>query len=140
MPLGFVLDASVAISWCLEDEGDSYSVSVLEALSRVGAAAPAIWPLEMANSLLMAERRKRLTAEGLPEVLRMLNTLPVLCDSASTNDILFRVHALARAQGLSVYDASYLDLAMRRGLPIASRDATLLKAAKKCGVAMFKPT
>jgi len=135
----FVLDASVAVSWCITDEDERYAESVLEDLHGSTAIVPAIWPLEVGNGLVIAERRDRLIEDGLSQSLHFLSRLPVVCEQYEPSHHFTQTVPLARAHSLSVYDASYLELAMRKGLPLATMDAALAKAAKKCGVAKYRP-
>lgn len=135
----FVLDNSVVMSWCFIDEENDYADSVLAALETMTAAVPAIWPLEVANVLLVAERRKRLAKSDSIRFLELLRELPVEVIQEAPQRMTSEIMALAREQQLSSYDASYLDLATRKGLPLATSDARLRKAAENCGVALFVP-
>lgn len=133
----FVIDNSVLLSWYLEDEGSGYADAILEQLDECEMLAPAIWALEFSNALLMAERRKRLTTAETTHILSIVETLPWSIEQESPERSWNEILQLARAQSLTTYDASYLDLAMRSGLPIATQDKALVKAARKCGVAVF---
>lgn len=135
----FVVDNSVVMAWCFEDERSRYTDAVLEALAAAEAKAPAIWPLEAGNVLLSAERRGRLTPADVSRLLQIIRRLPITVEQEPPQRMLTEIIALAQAQQLSTYDASYLDLAMRSGLPIATMDKALVKAAKKCGVPVFDP-
>ncbi|MDY6909372.1 MAG: type II toxin-antitoxin system VapC family toxin [Thermodesulfobacteriota bacterium] len=139
MPTRFVVDNSVVMAWYFEDEGDGYAEAVLESLDSAEAFVPAIWPLEVGNVLLVAERRKRLTQAGVVRFLALLGGLPVTVEQETPERILKEIVSLGREQGLSTYDASYLDLAMRFDLPIATLDASLVKAAEQCAVPVFDP-
>jgi len=139
MPARFVVDNSVVMSWCFEDEGNRYAEAVLESLESAEAFVPAIWPLEVGNVLLVAERKKRLTQAAVVRFLALLGGLPVTVEQETPERMLKDIVSLAREHGLSTYDASYLDLAMRFDLPIATLDASLVKAAKKCKVPAFDP-
>ena len=124
----------MTLSWCFEDESDVLAEQVLESLTESEALAPAIWFSEVANGLLAAERRKRIAAARVDECLSVIKSLPVvIAVSADSFDLL----RLARQTGLSVYDASYLQLAVRHGVPLATRDRALRLAAERVGVAMF---
>lgn len=131
----FVLDCSVAMAWCFEDEADSYADSVLGALETGNAVAPSIWPLEVANVLAVAERKDRLSEAETARFLELLHLLPIEIDPHTHARATGPILALARRRGLSSYDAAYLDLAMREGLPLASRDKALVAAAEASGVA-----
>jgi len=130
----FVLDASVTVAWALEDEEDTYSEKILDILRQGEAWVPSIWPLEVANALLVAERRKRLARADVENFLSLLQELPIQVERDTILRIWGEVLSLAREEGLSVYDAAYLNLAMRLGLPLATLDQTLKKAARNCGV------
>lgn len=133
---GFVLDCSVAMTWCFGDETNPYSEAVLQDLADTGAVVPSIWLLEMANVLLVAERRKRISKAQSRRFVELLQALPIAVDDVSAARAWDGLLSLAREQQLSAYDAAYLELAMREGLPIATLDAALRKAAKRCGVAV----
>lgn len=133
----FVLDCSVTMAWCFEDEADRYSDRVLAALSRATAVVPALWSLEVANVLLVSERRGRLTLEDGQRFLTHLAGLPIIVDPSvpESGDLL----ALGRAHRVSAYDAAYLQLAIRTRLPLATRDRPLRAAARTARVASFVP-
>ncbi len=139
MPGVFVVDNSVVMAWCFEDEGDGQALAVLESLADREAVVPAIWPLEVGNVLLVAERRGRLSHASAVRFLALLGNLPIRVDQEPPARMLTEILSLAREHGLSTYDASYLDLAMREGLPIATRDANLSRAARTCSVPAFTP-
>lgn len=132
MPL--VLDASVTLSWCFRDEQGDYAAQVLRLLADDVAVVPGLWLLEVTNGLLVAERRGRLSAADVAQVHGILSELPVTLDALTLDGALGSVLELARAQGLSAYDAAYLELAMREGLPLASQDDKLRKVAVRLGV------
>ena len=136
----FVLDASVALAWGLEDESSPYTDAVLDALENGEAVVPAIWPLEVANALRVAERRGRITEATIAGFLEYLRALPIVVEQVSPDQVFNRILPLAREQGLSVYDAAYLDLAMRLGLPLATQDGALRAAASRVGVEIFGPS
>jgi predicted nucleic acid-binding protein len=140
MPARFVVDNSVVMSWCFEDEGNSHAEAVLESLESGEAFVPAIWPLEVGNVLLVAERKKRLSQASAVRFLTLLGGLPITVEQETPERMLREIVSLAREHGLSTYDASYLDLAMRLGLPLCTQGASLVKAAKKCKVPAYEPT
>ena len=140
MPTRFVVDNSVVMSWCFEDEGNSYAEAVLESLEAGEAFVPAIWPLEVGNVLLVAERKKCLSQASAIRFLALLACLPITVEQETPERMLKEIISLAREYGLSTYDASYLDLAMRLDLPIATQDALLVKAAQKCKVPAYEAT
>ena len=133
----FVIDNSVVMSWCYEGEASAYAQSVLEALVEGAALVPAIWPLEVGNALLVGEWRHRITQAEVIRFLNILSSLSISVEQESPDRMLKEIIALAKDHQLSTYDASYLDLAMRTGLPLATQDEALLKAAKKCRAPLF---
>jgi predicted nucleic acid-binding protein len=122
------------MAWCFEDEADAYADSVLDLLADSEAVVPCIWPLEVANVLLVAERRKRLTEAASLQFAGLLSELPITIDYESSDRALSGILFLGRQQGLSSYDAAYLELAMREGIALATRDNRLRKVSRKCGV------
>ena len=132
-----VLDCSVALCWYFRDEADPYADGVATRLTSTEAVVPSLWPLEVANAVLMGERRKRSTQADAQRWITVLETLPITLDGETAarawNDTL----RLARAQNLSAYDAAYLELALREGLPLATLDAGLKAAAQAVGVPLF---
>ena len=140
--MSFVLDASVALSWLLEDAGtgQAYAVGVFDALKRPAAAAhvPATWGLELTNVIAKSEARGILLENRTLAFLAALAAAPILCDPETYTRTWAETLQLARRYGLSAYDASYLELALRLKLPLATLDANLLKAAQKTGVKRFE--
>lgn len=134
--MAFVLDASVALAWCFPDESSDYAASIFHRFKEEAATVPSIWPLEVANALVVGMRRRRLTAEQLAAVGRLLTELPIDLDPAPVTRTFDDVVSLAVNHGLSVYDASYLELAQRLKCPLATVDAKLATAAKTCAVAL----
>jgi predicted nucleic acid-binding protein len=139
MAARFVVDNSVVMGWCFESEGNRYAEVVLQSLEAGEALVPAIWPLEVGNVLLVAERKKCLSEASVVRFLALLNSLPIAVEQETPERMLKEIVSLARSYQLSTYDASYLDLAMRLGLPIATQDASLIRAAKKSRVPVFDP-
>jgi predicted nucleic acid-binding protein len=135
----FVLDCSVAVAWFFEDEASAYAESVEDALTSVAAIVPALWPLEVANALLIGERRKRTTEAKVTRFLSILSSLPVSVDDETVIRAWPESLQLARTHALSVYDAVYLELALRRGLPVATLDAKLKTVAGVVGVPLYTP-
>lgn len=135
--MSFVLDASVTLTWCFEDQKTEYSQAVLTALNTQQAFVPPIWQLEIINALLGAERKKLLSHN---ECVSFLNTLEVSSIQVSDpvkNSVTFLSTALG--YGLSAYDAGYLELAFQLGLPIASLDKKIRNAVKNVGTKLFQP-
>jgi len=136
--MAFVVDASVALAWCFEDEATPYAESVLDRLQQTAAVVPAIWPLEVANVLLTAERRQRLTEAQTVRLAQLLRGLPITIDTEGLTQALGSTLSLGREYGLSAYDTSYLELAMRQGLSLATQDAALREAAARAGVPLVE--
>ena len=130
----FVVDASVALAWCLADEASDTADETLGRLEHEEAIAPAIWPLEVANGLRTAERRGRLDLADLSRVRDLLLSLPVQVDAVDLRLALGEVTEIARSLELTAYDAAYLALAARRGLALATVDDRLRRAAASSGV------
>ena len=130
----FVLDASVSMSWCFEDEGNGYGAAVLEMLDGDEALAPAVWPLEVANALRAGERRRRLRPADVGRFAELLRALPISVEGTSLERAVGPVLEIAREHELSSYDASYVELAIREGLPLATLDGDLRAAADRIGV------
>lgn len=135
----FVLDCSVTMGWCFEDESSRYPDRVLDALKSARAIVPAIWSLEVANVLLVGERKKRLTEAGSSRFVALLQELPIALREDTVPRGLEAVLRLARGAGISAYDAAYLELAMREGVALATQDVSMKDAAKKLGIPLFKP-
>ncbi len=135
--MNFVVDASIALSWCFEDEGDDYTVAVLKRLRSSEAVAASLWPLEVVNGLLTAERRKRIEPGDAARFAGLLLSLPIVIDPVLRRRAFDVTRGLARKHGLSAYDAAYLELAVRLGVPIATLDAPLQAAARAEGVRLF---
>ena len=130
----FVVDASVALAWCFEDEASALADRVLDRLADEEALVPAIWPLEVANALRSAERRGRLTIADASRVRELLLALPVRVEALSLTGALTEVTELARSFDLSAHDAAYLDLAARHGIALATADERLRVACARAGV------
>jgi predicted nucleic acid-binding protein len=135
----FVLDCSVAISWCLVDENDNYANEVLKLMSNAKAFVPGIWSLEIANTLLVAERRNRLKKNQSDLAIILLQSLNISVDNLTAKQALNRTLKLGRIYNLASYDAAYLELAIRLGLPLATLDIKLSQAAQSSGVILFNP-
>ena len=132
--MNFVLDASVSLAWCFEDERDGYAMRVLDELAVGEAIVSSLWPIEVTNGLCSALREKRIDLEGAAEARNTLVALPVVVDPVDRRRAFEDVPRLARAHGLTTYDASYLEVAVRLGLPLATLDRTLARAAVDEGV------
>jgi predicted nucleic acid-binding protein len=134
----FVVDASVTLAWCFEDQATPQTEAILDRLIEDTAMVPALWELEVCNVLLLGERRGRLTEAQSAHFLALLGQLPIHVDSASVE--MGAVLAAGRRHQLTAYDAAYLVLAEREGVTLAALDAKLRDAAKAAGVAVIPPT
>jgi predicted nucleic acid-binding protein len=131
-----VLDASLALQWFLEDEADrNYSLAVLASLSEKHALVPMLWFYEVGNGLLMAYRRKRIALDQIDGFLLRLKALPIQAAQQTPAEIL-ELPALAQVRGLTNYDAAYLAVAKRFGVPLATTDKDLRSAAAFVGVSI----
>lgn len=133
----FVLDTSVTLAWCFEDESTPASYALLDSLTTHKALIPPLWHWEVGNALLSAERRGRLDSAAADLFLQLLEQLPIHVDPQSIHAALGGARALARAHRLSSCDAAYLELAQRSGLPLATRDDELAAAARAAGVSLL---
>jgi predicted nucleic acid-binding protein len=125
--MAFVLDASVTACWAFEDEDHPQADLALRRARTEEAVVPSLWWFEVRNILVVNERRKRITESGTTNFLRGLNRIPIRVDRVPVEAEVLR---LARAHRLSVYDAAYLELARREGLPLATLDRALAGAAR----------
>lgn len=137
MSAPFVLDNSVVMRWLMGDIGDGYAFEVMGRLEDRPAVAPSIWPLELANAVAVAERRRLLTRAKADAFLRLVAALPITVVVDPPGRALGGVLELARMHALSSYDATYLDLALREGLPIATLDGGLRRAVEACSVELL---
>ena len=133
-----MIDASVALAWCFGDERTEATVSLLERLQTDAAAVPNLWHLEVANGLALAERRGRITPAESAELIALLERIEIVVDGETPVRAFTRVLDLAREERLTAYDAAYLELAMRLGLPLASKDGALCDAAERLGVSVLR--
>ena len=130
--MALVLDCSIALSWFFPDEKTAFTEAALDLVALEECWVPAVWRLEFPNALLVAERRRRLTRDERVQVLDEATRLRLRVDAAVPE--LRAISDLAERHALSTYDAAYLELAARRGLPLATRDANLARAARAAGV------
>jgi predicted nucleic acid-binding protein len=133
-----VLDASATVPWCFPDEATDASAALLDRLSRDEVWVPSLWHFEVANVLLAAERRRRITAPLITDFLENLGGLAIHSDPDLERRLHGPVLAIARRLKLTVYDAAYLDVAQRRSLPLATRDKELRRAARTAGVTLIE--
>jgi predicted nucleic acid-binding protein len=137
---GFVLDASSVLAWCFEDESGAEADALIERVAAEGAEVPASWSLEIATGLVTGERRGRVKPAESAAFVAMIEELPIIADRATDARALHETMSLAREHGLTAYDAAYLELAMRLGLPLATGDRELGAAAERVGVVLIGGT
>ncbi len=129
----FVLDCSVTMTWLFEDEVTPYTISILKSLTKATAIVPVIWALEVNNVLLMTEKKSRVTHMQAVVFKQALREMSIQEDNIENND----AYEIAREFNLTAYDASYLELALRKKIPIATLDKALIHAAKKSGIDLY---
>jgi predicted nucleic acid-binding protein len=136
----YVIDASATLPWCFADEATSATNAVLSGL-RAGdeAIVPAHWPLEVANALMIAVRRKRISRDDAHQFLLDLEFLPIRVETTTKNRVRAGVFPMAQKYGLTVYDAAYLELAVREKISLTTLDFELRKAAADAGVPLVGP-
>ena len=133
----FVPDVCLALQWFLEDEADrNYSLTVLSSLSEKRALVPVLWFYEIGNAFIMAHRRKRISFDQIDAYLSRLRALPIDTGQQTPDEIL-EMPSLARAHGLTIYDAAYLALAMKSNSTLATTVNALRRAAASIGVKIF---
>ena len=132
--MSLVLDSSVTLAWCFDDERTDATDALLEQVVEAGAEAPSLWPLEILNALAMAERRGRIRSDQRQRLAGFLHDLPVSIDDETASQAWTATSRLAARHQLTIYDASYLELAQRLGLPLATLDKELRAAADVLGV------
>lgn len=136
----FVLDCSMTMAWCFEDESNEISEAILESLNESTAIVPTIWPLEVANVLLMAKKHKRITEVQAASFIDALTTLPIVVDPSTTSKAMGSIFVLANSAALTIYDAAYLELALREKIPLYTLDKNLKNAAKKLNIPIEVPS
>jgi len=135
--MSFVLDASIALSWCFSDESTAVTKLLLEKLETEDAFVPGLWFLEIGNILISAERKKRISYAKVNEFLSLIGDLNIQVDQESNDRAFQKIISLAYSEKITTYDASYLELAMRLGVPLATKDRQLYEAALGLGVKVF---
>lgn len=136
----FVLDNSVAMRWFLPTNriaDQEYANKILEALGSTAALVPNLWHLEASSVLLSAIKRGDASAGEAEAFMLQLDNLPIEVDALTASQAFTHGHALAKTFGLTSYDAAYLELASRKGLPLASLDKDLRRAARKASVSLY---
>jgi predicted nucleic acid-binding protein len=133
--MSWVLDSSLALAWALPDEHSDDADHVLDHISTEdGFWVPALWWYEISNALLMAQQRKRIKEADRLRLIELYGLLPLQTDTPSHPDTIRRFQEIALTYSLSAYDASYLELALRKGLGLATFDRRLQEAAEKVGL------
>jgi predicted nucleic acid-binding protein len=132
-----VLDSSVTLAWFLPDERRAGADVLLDRVTSAGAIAPTLWPIEVGNAFLAAQRRGRVSQAERTQALGFLASLPIDIDPATGKEAWTASLSLAEQHGLTLYDAVYLELAIRQNLPLASLDRQLQRAATAVGIAVL---
>jgi len=135
--MSFIVDNSVALAWCFEDEQTTEIMALLDRVTETGAVVPQLWPIEALNGLLTAERRGRIDGAVRRRLAGFLQDLPISIDDETTGRVWTTTAQLAESHRLTAYDATYLELALRLGLPLATTDKPLVAAARSVGVAVL---
>jgi predicted nucleic acid-binding protein len=137
MTPAFIVDSSLALTWLFKDETTTASKKLLTQLDTESALVPSLWLLEIANVLSLAELKGRITAAESSDFIDQISRLDIQVEPLLSEQVFTHLLPLCRSHGLTSYDAVYLDLAMRRQLPLATLDEQLRKAAKKAGVKLL---
>ncbi len=132
-----VIDASVALSWFLQDEQSPASDRLFSQVAEEGAIVPSLWRLEIANALQVAVRRNRIDRAHRDGTIQRAGRLPIEVDPETDTHAWTRTLHLSERHNITVYDAAYLELALRKGVPLATRDQELAKAAVESGVTVL---
>ena len=135
--MSLVLDSSVTLSWCFQDESTSATDELLDRVGAIGAVCPALWPLEVSNGLLMSERRGRVDPRRRQQLLNFIRDLPVEIDVDGVSRVWGPINQLALRFTLTAYDTAYLELAQRLALPLASLDQAMRSAAYQLGISVL---
>lgn len=133
----FVVDSSLALAWCFLDEATPATINLLERTGTESAVVPAWWYIELTNVLVFAERKGRIDAPKVAEFIALIEKLNVEVDTEAPQRAFSHLLPLCRTHQLTSYDAMYLDLALRRRLPLGTLDEPLRKAAKKLGIKLL---
>lgn len=135
MSAGVILDASTTLSWAFDDEAGNYADAVLEFVTENHALVPSLWKYEIANGVLVGLRRARLSIDEAIAFSQDLAVMDIQVDASATEPVTLLAEAFEI--GLTAYDAAYLMLARETGLPLATQDRALIRAARKSGVDIF---
>lgn len=133
----FVLDCSVVMTWCFEDEANRFAEGVLNEMESAKSIVPTIWPLEVSNVLLLAQKKKRISSLEVTSFIDALSALSIVVDPSTTARAMHSIYALAEKTKLTIYDAAYLELALREKIPLATLDKDLRTAANKVNVELL---
>lgn len=133
-----VVDASIALSFCLEDERNEEATALLADIGHYKIIGPPHWWAEITNGLLMAEKRKRINSHEINEAMKLLMALEIEIIPATTVEFAEKIIPLALSHKLTSYDACYLHLTITKKAPLATLDKALKTAASKAGAAIFK--
>lgn len=136
--MSLILDSSMTLAWLFEDENSAQATNILLQVTEIGATVPSLWHLEVANALQMAVRRGRIDTAYRDASLADLSALAIVIDSETDQQAWRTTLHLADSCKLTLYDAAYLELAQRLGLPLATLDQALANAAASIGVALAK--
>ena len=131
-----VIDSSITLAWLLSDERPALATATLHQVAEAGACVPSLWRLEVANALQAAVRRKRIDPAFRDASLRDLGALEIRIDAETDLHVWTDTLLIAQRFGLTLYDAAYLELALRSGEPLATLDTALATAARQAGVAV----
>ena len=134
MKPALIIDCSITMAWCFADEATDETARIQDRLVTEAALVPAHWPLEVANVLVMAERRRRIAAADAAQFIKLLGSFDIQVDEETPIRVFDHVVPLSRSHALTSYDAAYVELAMRRRLPLASLDDDLRQVAIRLGV------
>ena len=129
-----MIDSSVALNWVMPDEDRTLAEALMDSVSVTGAVIPALFQIEVGNTLLVGVRRRRIAAHYVQRALDLIRQLPLDMDRSSADYVWSTTIDLAAAYGLSLYDATYLELAIRSELPLATLDTKLSEAARIAGL------
>jgi predicted nucleic acid-binding protein len=132
-----VVDSSIALTWCFKDEATPETDTLFERVRDDGAIVPGLWYLELSNVLLQAEKRGRIGTSDVAARLGLISELPISVDHETTARAWRDILQIARIDGLTTYDATYLELARRLGLPLLTKDKELARAARRSSIAVF---
>ena len=135
MSAGWLIDSSVGLAWVHQDQATPETDKLLEEVEAgTSVVVPSLWFLEIANGLLVLQRRKKLTGAERKSALETLARLNLTVDEEAGRAAFQQTSELAEKHGLTIYDVTYLEVALRRKLALASRDTNLREAAKRCGL------